>query len=219
MAALRQSALFHTHERAGAGLVDHHGWRVAAYYTWAQKEAEQLTKTAALADVSWMVKLDLKGYGLKTPPALNDARAWLLGQQHYLVTCDPAASDGVLKQLRSISAAPPDLSLLPAIYVTDVTSVYSQLLLAGPRGRDVLRKLTSLNVGDGALPNLSCAQANVAHVQSTVLREDLNNIPAFHVLFSRESAESVWEAILHAGHEFQIVPFGLRALELMGGRL
>ena len=35
----------------------------------------------------------------------------------------------------------------------------------------------------------------------------------------RELAESVWEAILHAGHEFQIVPFGLRALELMGGRL
>ncbi|MCU1273966.1 MAG: hypothetical protein JWO48_1397, partial [Bryobacterales bacterium] len=132
MPALRQSALFHTHERAGAGLVDHHGWRVAAYYTWAQKEAEQLTKTAALADVSWMVKLDLKGYGLKTPPAVNDARAWRLGQQHYLVTCDPAASDGVMKQLRSTSAAPPDLSLPPAVYITDVTSVYSQLLLAGP---------------------------------------------------------------------------------------
>jgi glycine cleavage system aminomethyltransferase T len=121
--------------------------------------------------------------------------------------------------LRSISAAPPDLSLPPAVYVTDVTSVYCQLLLAGPRSRDVLRKLTSLNVGDGALPNLSCAQASVAHVHSTVLRDDINNIPAFHVLFSRESAESAWEAILHAGHEFQIVPFGLRALELMGGRL
>ena len=62
-------------------------------------------------DVSWMTKLDLKGYGLKTPPAIQDGRAWHLGQEHYLVTCNPPARDSVLRSCvifgvaRSLAAA------------------------------------------------------------------------------------------------------------------
>ena len=216
MAAIRQTPLHHWHEQAGARLLDHHGWRVPAYFTWAQKEAEQLRHSSALGDLSWMVKLDLKGYGLKTPPVLTGARAWHLGPQHYLATCDPAASEAVLAELRSVSPRP-DLSLPPPVYVTDVTSVFAQFLLAGPRSRDIMRKLKSLN--ESTLENLACGQVSLAHAHSTVLRDDLECIPAFHVLVSREYGESVWEAILHAGHEFHIAPFGLKALEFVGGRL
>jgi glycine cleavage system aminomethyltransferase T len=97
-----------------------------------------------------------------------------------------------------------------------VTSVYAQFLLAGPRSRDILRKLTSLNVS--ALQNLACGQVSLAHVQSTVLRDDLQDLPAFHVLVSREYGESVWEAILHAGQEFELAPIGLKALEFLVGK-
>lgn len=194
MAAVRQSPLFHRHEQAGASFVDHHGWQVPAYFTFAQKEAEQLSKSVAVGDLSWMVKLDVKGHEPKTP----DGTAWCLGPEHYLVTCHP-------------SAPPLDMP-----YVTDVTSVYAQFLLAGPRSRDVLRKLTSLNVT--TLANLACGQANVAHVHGRLLREDIGDIPAFQILASREYGESVWDAILHAGHEFHIVPFGLKAIEFLGGR-
>lgn len=217
MAAIRQSPLYHTHEQAGAGFVDHHGWRVPAYFTFAQKEAEQLSHSVAVGDLSWMTKLDLKGYGLRTPAPLRDAHLWSLGSLHALVTCDPAAREGVLKQIQSAHAPAPDLALPPPVYVTDVTSVYAQFLLAGPRSRDVMRKLTSMNVA--AIENLGCSQAGVAHVPSKVLRQDLSDVPAFHILVSRDYGESVWEGILHAGHEFHIVPFGLKALDLMGGKL
>ena len=214
MPAIRHTPLFHAHERAGASLAEHHGWQVPAYFTFAQKEAEHLSKSVALGDMSWMTKLDLKGFGLKTPPAIHDGRAWHLGQEHYLVTCNPAVCDRVLAQLKSFSASP-DLSLPPPIYITDVTAVYAQFLLAGPRSRDILRKLTSLNVS--AMQNLGCGQASVGHVHSSVLRDDLPGIPVFNILISREYAESVWEVILHAGHEFHLAPFGSRALESLGG--
>ena len=213
MAAIRQSPLFRRHEQAGASLVDHRGWRVPAYFTFAQQEAEQLAKSVALSDVSWMMKLDLKGNGLKTPPVLKDARAWCLGPGHYLATCDPAVNGSVIEQLGS--SAPADLAA-PPIYITDVTSVYAQFLVAGPRSPEVLRKLTSLNVR--ALSNLACGQASVAHIHGRVLRGDLGDIPAFHVLVSREYGESAWDAILHAGHEFHMAPAGLKALEFLGGR-
>jgi len=216
MAATRQIPLFHVHEQSGANLVEHHGWRVPAYFTFAQKEAEQLTNSVAVTDVSWMVKLDLKGYGMKTPPRLTEARAWCLGREHYLVTCLPEAELTVLAQARAFPA-PQDLMLPPPVYITDVTSVFAQFLLAGPQSRNVLRKLTSLNVT--TLANLACGQASVAHVPGMILRDDLGGIPAYHLLVSREYGESVWDAILHAGHEFQLAPCGLKALEFLGGRV
>jgi glycine cleavage system aminomethyltransferase T len=194
--------------------MEHHGWQVPAYFTWAQKEAEQLSKSVGLSDLSWMAKLDLKGYGLKTAPAVGSARAWRLGPRHYLVTCESSRREPLVANLRSFPASK-DLSLPPPVYITDVTSVYAQFLLAGPRSGEILRKLTSLNIT--ALENLACGQAGLAHVHSIVLHDDLEGMPAFHILVSREYGESVWEAILHAGHEFQIAPFGLKALELLGG--
>ena len=97
----------------------------------------------------------------------------------------------------------------------EVTSVYTSLLLAGPRSRDVLAKLTSLNTSDERLPNHSCAEANVGHVHSIVLREDLPRVPAYHLLVTRDYGESFWEAVMHAGHEFALQPMGLAALERM----
>ena len=152
-----------------------------------KRKRSNCRRAPALGDVSWMTKLDLKGFGLKTPPAIHDGRAWHFGQEHYLVTCNPAARDSVLAQLTSFSASP-DLSLPPPIYITDVTSVYAQFLLAGPRSRDVLRKLTSLNVIRDCRTS-AAGRPVVAHVHSIVLRDDLpGGIPAFHLLVSREYA-------------------------------
>jgi glycine cleavage system aminomethyltransferase T len=161
-----------------------------------------------------MTKLDLKGYGLKTPPTVSSGRPWCLAPQHYLITCEPPRREAILANISSFQASR-DLSLPPPVYVTDVTSVYAQFLLAGPRSREILRKLTSLNVPD--LDNLSCGQANLAHVHCVVLRNDLENMSAFHLLVSREYGESVWEAVMQAGNEFQLTQFGLAAFEMLGG--
>lgn len=213
MTAIRHPALFHTHREAGASLTGHHGWQVPAYFAGAEVEAEHLARSAALGDVSWMIKLDLKGDGLEMAPVVSDGRVWGLGRRHYLVTCEPAVSDAVSAQVRS--GSPASSGLPQQFHITDVTSVYAQFLLAGPRSIDILRKLTSLKVA--ALQNLACGQASLAHVHSTVLRDDLRKIPAYHILVSREYSESVWHAILHAGQEFQLSPFGLQALQLVGG--
>ena len=199
-------------------MIEHHGWQVPASFSAPDDEAARTRESVGLADVSWMSKFDLQGRGLKSPPALGpEAFLWVLGRLHYLVTCEPPAGDAVRERLQQFQNAGADHSLPPPIYVTEVTSVYAQLLLAGPRSREVLSKLTSLNLSENARGNLTCAQANVAHVHAIVLRKDLKGIPAYHLLVGREYGESVWESVLHAGHEFQITPFGLEALRLLQG--
>jgi len=215
---IKQSVLFNAHQQSGATMVEHHGWKVASCFTAPQDEAARTSESVGLADVSWMSKFNLQGHGLKNPPGLGpEAFLWPLARLQYLVTCEPPAGDTVRARLQQSQNAGQDASSPAPIYVTDVTSAYTQMLLAGPHSRDVLSKLTSLNLSENARGNLTCAQANVAHVQAVILRKDLTGIPAYHLLVGREYGEDVWHSILDAGHEFQMTPFGLEAQRLMQG--
>ena len=91
---------------------------------------------------------------------------------------------------------------MPSSSVTDVTSIYSAILLAGPKSREVLQKLTTLNVRDAAMPEGAARQTRLAHVNATILRSE-----GFLILNTRDVAEHVWEALLHAGAR----PFGMVA--------
>ena len=199
-------------------MVEHHGWSVAASFAAPADETARARESVGLADVSWMPKFNLQGHGLETPLDLGPAAfLWVIARHQYLVTCEPAAVDAVKERLEELRRAGTDASAPVSVYVTDVTSVYTQLLLAGPRSRDVLSKLTSLDLSESARGNLICAQASVAHVHAIVLRNDLAGMPAFHLLVSREYGESVWESVLHAGYEFHITPLGLEAQQLLQG--
>jgi aminomethyltransferase len=213
---IKQTAVFNRHRQSGATWTDQYGWQVPASFGAAEYEAACVRESVGLADLSWMLKFDVKGRGLRNPFTLGEGVfSWVLGPLHYLVTCEPPARDEVLKRLAPLQAAGGDASLPPPIYVTDVTSVFAQFLLGGPRCRQVLSKLTSLNLSETSLPNLSCGQSSLAHVGAIILRKDLKSVPAYHVLVSREYGESVWDSVVHAGHEFHLAPFGLQAQQLL----
>ncbi len=213
---IKQTALFNRHRQSGASWIEHHGWQVPASFSQPEDEAARVRESVGLADLSWMLKFDVKGYGLKHTLALGEgAFSWVLGPLHALVTCNPSRRPAVMDRLQRLQTAGADLSLPPPVYVTDVTSVYAQFLLAGPRCRQVLGKLTSLNLSETTLPDLTCGQSSLAHVHAIVLRQDLEGIPAYQLLVSREYGESVWDSVLHAGHEFHLAPFGLQAQQLL----
>ncbi len=80
-------------------------------------------------------------------------------------------------------------------------SPYARFLIAGPNTPALMSKVTSLN------PDLTKAYGSVAHVRALVERDELG----FLVMIPRDYAEFVWEALLHAGEEFHITPFGVEA--------
>jgi len=199
-------------------MIEHHGWQVPSSFSAPADEASRTRESVGLADVSWMSKFHLQGHGLKAPPSLGpEASLWPLGRLQYLLTCEPSAGNTIKERLQQFQKVGTDPSLPAPVYVTEVTSVYAELLLAGPRSREVLSKLTSLNLSENARGDLTCAQTNVAHVHTIVLRKDLAGILAYHLLVSRDYGESIWESVLHAGHEFHITPVGLQALQMLQG--
>jgi heterotetrameric sarcosine oxidase gamma subunit len=181
---MKRSALHSVHSNAGATFGEYSGWELPAYFFSPQQEAAQVRESAGLSDLSYLSKFDLR--------SKPEQESWRLAPSHYLVLDDgsnPAPPEGI-----------------------DVSSVYAAFRLVGPNSREVLTKLSSLNVSAAALPNLGCAQASLAHIPGIFLREDIGAILAFYLLVTREYAESAWKAILHAGHAFGLCPCGLEAL-------
>ena len=214
-AAVKRTALSAVHERMGAARVELSGWEASDHFGSPEVEAAQIRAGVGLADRGWRPKFSLKGLHLTTAPDLSgNLRAHKLGRGHYLVTCGLDARPAVEARLNLLSR-PSSESEPPPFYTTDVTSVYASFLLAGPRSVDVLRKITDLDVSDAALPNSASAQAAVEHIHAIIIREDLGALPAYWLLTGREFGEWFWEAVMHAGEEFDITPFGLAAHSLL----
>jgi glycine cleavage system aminomethyltransferase T len=183
----RQSPLHHCHLEAHAQLKNFSGWQLPAWYSEPSSELAQVRASAGISDASYLAKLDLRGPALDFP---SPARLWRLTPAHALVT------------------SPRTIDFIPSSFITDVTSLYSAILLAGPKSQDVLHKLTTLNVSDAAMPESSARQTRVAHVNAILLRGE-----GFLILNTRDVAEHVWEALLHAGAQ----PFGMIAQQQLTG--
>jgi len=177
----RQSALHRCHLQAQGQLKTFSGWQLPAWYTDPSRELEEVRASAGISDASYLSKLDVRGPVGEFP---LPARLWKLTSAHSLV----------------ISPLPIGLAASPL--VTDMTSVYSAILLAGPNSREVLQRLTTLDVRESAMPEGAARQTRLAHVNATVLRNE-----GFLMLNTRDVAEHVWEALLHAGAR----PFGMLA--------
>jgi glycine cleavage system aminomethyltransferase T len=97
-------------------------------------------------------------------------------------------------------------------HIHEPLSPYACFLIAGPNVRDLLSKLTSLNL------DLTTAYGAIAHVRSLVTHRQLGFlVPGFMVDVPRDYAEFVWESLLHAGEEFHITVFGLEASRSLEG--
>ncbi len=218
MQPIKRTPLYRASLALGATMTDHAGWQVAARFRSPDEEMHQAQAGVLLADASWLGKLQVQGEALN--PAeweLPGAAVWPLAAGDLLVTCKPRDTPAVLQALQDRAASASQATESPSRYVTDVTSVYATLVLAGPHSHAVLQRLTALDLSDPALPDLSCARTGLAHVHATILRQDLGPVPAYWLLVGWEYGAYVWDAVLHTGESFDIAPIGLNALQQLRG--
>lgn len=188
----RQSALHACHMAANVQLSSYSGWQLPAVYSEAAAELTRVRSFVGISDASYLSKLDIRGTAGEFACSLP-AKLWNLTRSHSLVT------------------SPEPIPFTPSAALTDVTSIYAAILLAGPQSRGVLQKLTTLNVRDTAMPDGAARQTRLAHVNATILRSDHERLPGFLLLITRDVAEHVWHTLLHAGEAYGAQPFGVIA--------
>ena len=232
-AMTRRSALHAAHMAAGARLGEHDGWQCPEGYAGVEDELRTVRSGVGLADVSPAAKLDVRGNDalsaiarrLSLPAPVTGTVTHLsppLSTRNGLLCC--------LTPLHARLFVPADAAARVATRwarahaadthpvrarLTDVTSAYTVIQVSGPRSRELLRKLTALDLGAGTFPDLTCAQTGIAGIHALILRADVRALLSFQVCCGRESGAFVWDALLDAGREFGARPVGLAALRTL----
>jgi len=107
---------------------------------------------------------------------------------------------------------------LPAdgsVHMQPVTGQYGVLVLAGPRSRDVLAKLTDADLSNAAFPWLTGKEISVGHAMATAIRVNFVGELGWELHHPIEMQNAIFDHLMEAGAEFDIKPFGIRAMDSM----
>jgi sarcosine oxidase subunit alpha len=204
-----------------------------------QREVLAVRGGAGICDVSTLGKIDVQGpdaaafldrvycngfaslavgrcrYGLMLREdgiVLDDGTVTRLNERHYLLTTTTANAGRVLAHLEYLlQTAWPELT----VRVASVTDQYGQIALAGPRSRDVLRRAADVDVDNAALPFLATATAAIAGARVRLFRISYSGERAYEIAVPADHTVAVWEALLAAGRDVELAPYGTEAMAAM----
>jgi len=102
------------------------------------------------------------------------------------------------------------------VFVTPVTEQWSQFALAGPRARDVLAKMgADFDLSSEALPHMSFKAGHLGGFPVRLYRISFSGEMSYEVATPAGYGLSLWNALLEAGAEFGIEPYGTEALHVL----
>jgi sarcosine oxidase subunit alpha len=235
---VRRTAMHDWHLRNGAKMMDAGNWKRPQVYTSVEEEYEAVRNRAGLIDVSTLGRIELRGshavrflefvypnrfenlavgrvrYGVVCDDAgilLDDGTIARLGPERFFLTTTTGNADAIDSWFRSWLAGRPNWD----VRMINVSGSFAAMSLAGPRSREILKKLTDADLSSTAMPYLGAAQIAVAGIPAIVLRIGFVGELGYEIHVPTHYGVHVWEAILGAGEEFSIRPFGVEAQRLL----
>jgi sarcosine oxidase subunit alpha len=202
-----------------------------------EAEYRAVREQAGVIDVSTLGKLDVRGRDagkLLDKVYTNRFSDLRTGRVRYSVICDESGimlDDGTISRLAEdhyfLTTTTGNLDFVQQwlewwsagsgwdVHVTNLTGGLAAVNLAGPLARNVLSKLTDIDLSSQAFPYMACRRASVADIPAILLRIGFVGETGWEIHAPAESGEDLWEALLKAGKEFGIQPFGVEAQRLL----
>jgi aminomethyltransferase len=154
--------------------------------------------------------------GRVTPATDGGISIWAIAEDEAWLTAEAPVPGGP-------AIAPADFGPVTAhleaagVHVTDVSSGWTVLRLAGPRVLDLLEELVPENLAPAVVPDLAIVQAPMAGCRVILARRDHGGIPGFALLVWRDEAEHLWDVFAHLGEAYGLRPVGASALVAAAG--
>jgi aminomethyltransferase len=159
--------------------------------------------------------------------SMNDASKLAIGQAHYSAMLYPSGTfvdDVIVHRLAeddfllviNAGTREKDINWVREntrdfdCVVEELSDVYTQLAIQGPRAVDVLQKLTDVNLAP--IKNYWFTHGTVCGLKNTLIaRTGYTGEDGFEIYVSSDAAASqmVWNQAMEAGQEFGIIPCGL----------
>lgn len=97
-------------------------------------------------------------------------------------------------------------------FVTDVTSSYGQLNIQGPRSRELLQSLTTVDLSNEKFPFRTAREIDIGFARVLCVRITYLGELGYELYIPAEQAVHVYDSIVHAGQKFGLKHAGLKAL-------
>ncbi len=101
------------------------------------------------------------------------------------------------------------------VYTANVTEQYAQIGVVGPNARKVLEKLGGMDLSKEALGFMEWADGKIGEFDARVFRISFSGELSYEIAVPAAQGLAFWEALIEAGEEFGVTPYGTEALHIM----
>jgi heterotetrameric sarcosine oxidase alpha subunit len=226
------------------GLWMRSSWFPQAGEDWLASASREVLATrngVGLCDVSTLGKIDVQGkdagafldklycntfstlsvgkarYGLMLREdgiVYDDGTTSRLADDHYVMTTTTANAAKVMAQMEFAHQA-----LFPELDVTyvSVTEQWAQMAVAGPKSRATLQKIVDdLVMSDETVPYMAALEVSIlGGIPARLFRLSFSGEHAYELAVPADYGNMAARALMQAGEEFGIVPYGVEALSIM----
>jgi aminomethyltransferase len=231
--ALLQSPLHHRHVALGAKTAEFGGWEMPLEYSGGGvlKEHAAVRERVGVFDVSHLGNATVAGPGAAAfvnACLTNDLGKIVPGKAQYTLCCEDDTG-GVVDDLITYLRGDDEVFLIPnaanaaevcrrladaapsGVRVTDQHRDFAIIAVQGPRSQDVLAKVGLPMPEDF----MEFTDADHAGSRVVVCRTGYTGEHGYELVVPADVAVDVWDAVMHAGGDYGILPCGLGARDTL----
>ncbi|MBP1805564.1 sarcosine oxidase subunit alpha family protein [Rubellimicrobium aerolatum] len=101
------------------------------------------------------------------------------------------------------------------VFTANLTEQWAQVAVAGPRAREVLAKLGGMDLSREALPFMTFREGRLGPFDARVHRISFSGELSFEVAVPADQGLALWEALVEAGAEWGVTPYGTEAMHVL----
>ena len=248
----RRTPLHSRHAKLNAKFMLAGMWQRPEYYAQSRKNREECIRSEVQAvrqqvgiiDVGTLGKFEIRGAdAAEFLERIYTGRysTMKIGTTRYALMLDETGvtiDDGIIARLEAehfyfttttsgATAIYRELSRLNTLWrldcgIVNLTGARSAINLAGQYARDVLSKLTNLDLSSVSFPYLAVRETRIQEIPVMVMRVGFVGEWGYEIHVAAEYSPALWDLLLKAGFEYDIRPFGVeaqRCLRLEKGHL
>jgi sarcosine oxidase subunit alpha len=234
---VRLTPVHHLHTRLGATMMNAGQWKRPEHYGDPEAEVRAVRGRVGIIDVSTLGKIDVRGpdaleflervytgkmagfkpgrlrYGLMCTEEgiiLDDGVVGCLAENQFILTTTSGGAGSVYEWLTWWATA-----WGSAIHIIDQTDSFAAVNVAGPEARELLSKLTDIDLSSEGFPYMHIRLGQVAGLPARMMRIGFVGETGYEIHVPAEYGAHLWETIMETGAEFGIEPFGVEAQRVL----
>lgn len=144
---------------------------------------------------------------------LDDGVTARLSENHFQMFTTTGGAATVMTWLENWSQTEwPELK----VYFTSITDHWSTMSVVGPNARSIVSKLCNdIDLSAEGFPFMSFREGTVSGVPARIFRVSFTGESSFEINVNSNYGRYIWEAIMEAGEEYNITPWGTESTHLM----